>query len=80
MQRNRNIRKVIQPPMTVGHTTNIQRRAVDTRNFTKTSPAQAARISSSKNISVVNSAQPAITKIQYSTIQRFLQHFQYLKV
>tara|TARA_R110000803_G_scaffold173942_1_gene236602 strand:+ start:409 stop:1209 length:801 start_codon:yes stop_codon:yes gene_type:complete len=70
MQRNRNIRKVIQPPMTVGHTTNIQRRAVDTRNFTKTSPAQAARISSSKNISVVNSAQPAITKIQYSTIQK----------
>lgn len=70
MQRNRNIRKVIQPPITVEHTTNIHRRPVNNRNFTKTTPAQAARVSSSKNISVVNSAQPAISNIQYSTIQK----------
>ena len=34
MQRNRKIRKVVQPPIVVEHTTNIHRRQ-DSRNFVK---------------------------------------------
>jgi hypothetical protein len=68
MQRNRNVRKIIQPPNAVEHTTNIHRRQ-DTRNFVKTLPSQPARIRQD-NRRVVNSAQPAIINIQYSTVQK----------
>mgnify|MGYP003122516323 CR=1 FL=1 len=68
MQRNRNIRKVIQPPNAVVHTTNIQRKTTS-RNFEKISHIQAPKADLSKSISVVNSEQPMPSKIKYSTIQ-----------
>ena len=68
VQRNRNIRKVIQPPNAVVHTTNIQRKTTS-RNFEKISHIQAPKADLSKSISVVNSEQPMPSKIKYSTIQ-----------
>jgi hypothetical protein len=69
MQRNRNIRKIIQPPIAVEHTTNIHRRQ-NNRNFVKTMPSQAARITSNKNISIVNSTNQPLSDIKYTTIQK----------
>jgi len=70
MQRNRNIRKVVQlPVVAVEHATNIHRRQ-DNRDFVKTPPnqvAHAARVSVNKTI--VNSAQPALSTINYSTVE-----------
>jgi hypothetical protein len=70
MQRNRNIRKVTQPPIVVEHTTNIQHRQ-NNRNFIKTSPGQAdhATRMPRKNIGVVNSAQPPLSHVTYATVE-----------
>jgi|TARA_R110000822_G_scaffold18263_1_gene60522 hypothetical protein len=73
MQRNRNVRKVIQPPNAVAHTTNIQRKTT-TRNFEKVSHIQAARTRLSKTIGVVNSEKPMASKIKYSTVQNKFQN------
>ena len=67
MQRNRNVRKVIQPHIVVEHTTNIHRRQ-DNRNFVKSTQAHLTNIP--RHMHVVNSAMPAISNIQYSTIDK----------
>jgi hypothetical protein len=72
MQRNRKIRKVIQQPIAVEHTTNIHRRQ-DGRNFTKSVPTptdHAARLPINKSVGFVNSAQPPLSNIKYTTIQK----------
>jgi len=68
MQRNRNIRKVVQAPIAIEHTTNIQRRQ-NNRIFVRTTPSHVARITSNKNISIVNSNQPLLSNVQYTTVQ-----------
>jgi hypothetical protein len=67
MQRNRNVRKVIQPPVAVEHSTNIHRRQ-DNRNFMKSTQAPGTNIP--KLVRVVNSAMPPISNAQYSTIDK----------
>ena len=72
MQRNRKIRKVVQPPIVVEHTTNIHRRQ-DSRNFVKSVPSpnnHAARLPINKSVGFVNSAQAPLSTIKYTTIQR----------
>tara|TARA_R110001606_G_scaffold277614_1_gene425674 strand:- start:55 stop:855 length:801 start_codon:yes stop_codon:yes gene_type:complete len=73
MQRNRNIRKIILPPATVGHTSNIQRRPIP-KHFEKETPAQAARIRRNSRRRIVE-AEPELhkDKIEYTTVEKIFK-------
>lgn len=73
MQRNRNIRKIIQKPVAIEHNSNIHRKQ-DNRDFTKSTHVQLARTNTRTNIPsiarVINSAQPPAATINYSIVPR----------
>jgi hypothetical protein len=73
MQRNRNIRKIEQPPIAVEHTTNISRRTDDTspKKIDPIITNHAARVSVDKT--VANSAQPALSTIKYATVENIFE-------
>jgi len=92
MQRNRNIRKVVQPPAAAIEHTNIHRRQ-DNKNIVKTPQNQiihAVKVAPNKtraklvqsvlptikkySTTIVNSAQPALSTIKYSTVENIFDN------
>jgi hypothetical protein len=69
MQRNRTIRKVVTPPSSIVHPSNIHRRE-DVPSEVKHIPANIPHVHIHKNMGVVNSARPALSTIKYSTISK----------
>ena len=72
MQRNRNIRKVIQEPKALEHNSNVYRRA-DKRTFVRKTHARPAQVATAKTIELVNAAQPEPSTVYYSRVEKIFE-------